>query len=325
MKRRLVFAFAAGILPSIALAAPDTFEKVRSALAKPTVSEQANALRALSDAELTAKARAAAAVTVVGGQKVSVAQFPWQAALTIQVGGQAFKCGGTLIARRYVLTAAHCLDARDSRDMGEALPVAGSDVTAGFGSDYYRTDDITVRVARVILHPGWKTTGVSLDNDAALLELASDAPVVARPIPLRAAPVNPADGELWVSGWGRTQTVADANFYGPLMGAKVTVAAICGYQLTSSMVCAGASGRDSCSGDSGGPLVAGGRGEEQLVGVVSWGADPCARDKASGVYTRTSAIADWVRTTTGNRNTVTTLALAPLFDVPKPVAGGIDR
>ena len=198
------------------------------------------------------------------------------------------------------------------------------DVRAGFGSNRYLTGDTAVSAVKVTLHPGWKTTGVALDNDAALIELASDAPSAARPIPVRTVPIAPADGPLWVSGWGLTQTRADADFYGPLQAARVTAAGSCGYQLTSSMVCAGAPGKDSCSGDSGGPLVGGGLGNEQLVGIVSWGGSPCARDDASGVYTRASAVADWVRAATGNSAVVTSAALTPLFSIKNTNKGIVE-
>lgn len=309
------------ILPAASFAAPPVADSVRSALNRPAP-EQAKALRALPDSDLKVMARTLATITVVGGDRVKVTEFPWQVSLSVRIGGDTFKCGGTLVDARHVLTAAHCLDRKDPRDMSGSAPVQAADVRAGFGSDRYLIDDTAVSATMVTLHPKWKTTGVELDNDAALIELARDAPAGARAIPVRTVAIGPADGPLWVSGWGLTQTRADADFYGPLQAARVTAAASCGYQLTPSMICAGAPGKDSCSGDSGGPLVGGGRGQEQLVGIVSWGASPCARDDASGVYTRASAVADWVHTATGNSAGVTAAPLTPLFAI-KQNAGGI--
>jgi secreted trypsin-like serine protease len=311
---------AAAVLPTGSFAAPPAPDRVRSALARPPA-EQAKALRALPDADLKAMARTLATITVVGGEVVKVNEFPWQVSLSVLIGSDTFKCGGTLVDARHVLTAAHCLDRKDSRDMSGADPVQAADVRAGFGSDRYLIADTAVSAIKVTLHPKWKATGVELDNDAALIELASDAPAVARAIPVRMVAIGPAEGPLWVSGWGRTQTAADSDFYGPLQAAQVTAAASCGYQLTPSMMCAGAPGKDSCGGDSGGPLVGGGRGQEQLVGIVSWGANPCARDEASGVYTRASAVADWVRTATGNGAAVTAAPLTPLFAIKQNVGG----
>ena len=48
---------------------------------------------------------------IVGGSPVSIAQYPWQAALVERGGGSALSrqfCGGSLITSRIVITAAHC-------------------------------------------------------------------------------------------------------------------------------------------------------------------------------------------------------------------------
>lgn len=43
---------------------------------------------------------------IVGGWATEVNEYPWVVAV---LQGDKFFCGGTLIADRYVLTAAHCV------------------------------------------------------------------------------------------------------------------------------------------------------------------------------------------------------------------------
>nr|CAD7428582.1 unnamed protein product [Timema monikensis] len=69
-------------------------------------------------------------------------------------------------------------------------------------------------------------------------------------------------------------------------------------------ICAGGDqGKDSCRGDSGGPLMAGEslqrntenvNGRWFVMGVVSYGPDPCGKLGWPGVYTRVSEYMPWI-------------------------------
>ena len=49
---------------------------------------------------------------IAGGEEAEEGQFPWMAHLRVRVPGasEADICGGVLISRRCVATAAHCVD-----------------------------------------------------------------------------------------------------------------------------------------------------------------------------------------------------------------------
>lgn len=47
---------------------------------------------------------------IVGGNKTGVFDYPWMALLAYRIGSKTdFRCGGTIINKKYIITAAHCV------------------------------------------------------------------------------------------------------------------------------------------------------------------------------------------------------------------------
>src|SRR5579863_8452349 len=69
-------------------------------------------LRTLAPSDVIATMR------IVGGQVTSQDEWPWQVALYMRVrdGRKLFICGGSLVAPKWVLSAAHCFGEETSRD-----------------------------------------------------------------------------------------------------------------------------------------------------------------------------------------------------------------
>ncbi|HID81570.1 MAG TPA: serine protease [Chromatiales bacterium] len=250
---------------------------------------------------------------IIGGQLADNGEWPAAVALLAPVQNQpgffTQFCGGSLVASKWVLTAAHCVD---------NIKTDPSQVFALTGATNLETQGDLIAVTNIIVHPGYQVLSPN-DSDIALLELAQDAPAPAQVISLFTG--SPAVGSLsTVVGWGTT--VFDPNATPPssnpsldLLEVQVPIVdqMVCtnlyasatpplNAQITSNMICAGDlgdGGEDSCQGDSGGPLMAEQGGVFQQVGVVSFGTG-CALPEFPGVYTRVDNFRNWIISFTEN-------------------------
>ncbi|TSX85977.1 Vitamin K-dependent protein C [Bagarius yarrelli] len=227
---------------------------------------------------------------IVGGLLQRQGGSPWQVLLRTE-DGNGF-CGGTLINKRWVVTAAHCL--RGTPDH----------VTLG-DFDKFRPDDgeRRIKVEKVVSHPHFHE--YTFDSDIALLYLAEPvvfssviSPVCLPNAQLAKRLERPGEKGL-VSGWGATRYLGRSSRFLmkvslPLVDQKECMDST-DQVITDNMFCAGFlyAEKDACSGDSGGPFVVNYRGTWFLTGVVSWG-EQCAADGKYGVYTRISNFLHWI-------------------------------
>ncbi|KAB1123047.1 trypsin-like serine protease [Neorhizobium galegae] len=276
---------------------------------------------------------------VIGGQRADRSEWPWQVKILSpdpeQRGRFAGHCGGSLIAPRWILTAAHCVTNGRSgvqelfaRDL---LIVEGKSkvdkIISVIGPDKPGLD-----VVDVIVHEAFDRKVFA--NDIALIKLAK--PAVSRAVALSSASdrsTEAPDKMATVTGWGYNK--ADHGWddkYLPTELQEVELPLVstetcrAGYRDSSMRlnpiddrtICAGYAegGKDACQGDSGGPLVALRPDRTWIqIGVVSWGAG-CAEAGKYGVYTRVAAFRDWIAAKTGNDVPADPIQVAGIVQTP---------
>ncbi|MBW9264255.1 MAG: trypsin-like serine protease [Candidatus Thiodiazotropha sp. (ex. Lucinisca nassula)] len=231
---------------------------------------------------------------IIGGKPAQADTFPWMTALINKTDNEQF-CGGSLIAERWMLTAAHCVESESAGDI--QAYIGGTSLTD-------RSNGEVHDISYIHIHSEYGG-----DHDIALLQLAT--PSSKRPINTASIQFDDglADGtNLLVTGWGLTTKDEDATGSLKLLQADVPLRnhgqCITNYlstdeiTITDNMVCAGSTDgtRDSCNGDSGGPLmVRDSDNNLRLLGIVSFGSSQgCASATHPGVYTRVSRYQAWL-------------------------------
>ncbi|EDV51539.1 collagenase [Drosophila erecta] len=226
-----------------------------------------------------------------------IEKFPYQVML---IGKQLWRkrilCGGTLLDRRWILTAGHC-----------TMGVTHFDVYLGTKSveDVEQSGGLVLRSSKFIVHERFSPETAA--NDIALVKLPQDVAFTSRiqpaSLPSRYRHEQFAGMSVVASGWGAMveMTNSDLMQYTEL---SVISNAECAQEydvVTAGVICAkGLKDETVCTGDSGGPLVL--KDTQMVVGITSFGpADGCETNIPGG-FTRVTHYLDWIESKIGGHS-----------------------
>uniref|UniRef100_A0A7E4V2X1 limulus clotting factor C n=1 Tax=Panagrellus redivivus TaxID=6233 RepID=A0A7E4V2X1_PANRE len=230
---------------------------------------------------------------IVGGHPAQPYSWPWQT--LIHPGGSV--CSGSIVADRWVISAAHCFD---------GVPENTVEVYSGVFGRRHPYPKTSHKVRKIYLHPKYGSHG--FNDDVALLELDDSITFnhYTQPVclPSNDSSVVVPPNMAWVTGWGYlmdggplSNTLQQVHL--PFVDINTCERNYGSHWINKALhICAGKEGKDACQGDSGGPLVVESSGGPWFqYGITSFGGK-CGEKNQPGVFTRVSNFCSWIEATT---------------------------
>ncbi|XP_064408587.1 transmembrane protease serine 12-like isoform X1 [Latimeria chalumnae] len=241
---------------------------------------------------------------VIGGENALAGHWPWQVSIQVYHGQFFHFCGGAIINKYWIVTAAHCLNTVKKKLYR---------VVAGLRHLSIISTKAQRRISdKAIIHKSFQMQ--SYDNDIALIKMKLPLKYTSYIWPICLGTHATENKKLilcYITGWGKTKESGSLSDVMQEAQISIIPRAVCNNSasynglLTENMICAGyeAGGVDSCQGDSGGPLACydDNEGKFFLVGITSFGYR-CAQPHFPGVYTRVSNYNHWVNHLLENGN-----------------------
>ncbi|XP_014782808.1 atrial natriuretic peptide-converting enzyme [Octopus bimaculoides] len=222
---------------------------------------------------------------VQNGHNALDGEYPW---VVVLLRGSSFVCTASLISKKYVLTAAHCVDGNSYN----SYYVRVGSINKGKGTLY--------KVTQVLVHQDYES--YRYGYDIALLYVKSGITLTddVQPICL---PENPAplERDYYITGWGQNENRERVSI---LQEAKTEMLEYHSCKkhynfITEAVLCSNNKEfyQPSCYGDSGGPLqTLNDHGFWVIHGVTSFGMIGCKGDIAKpGAFSSVYHGLEWIK------------------------------
>ncbi|XP_073670702.1 ovochymase-2 [Paramisgurnus dabryanus] len=249
---------------------------------------------------------------IVNGEPAKAHSWPWQVSMQVWPESQPsptffHTCGGTLIHKNWVMTAAHCF-IRYADELHRWKMCLGK-----HNLTFSEPNEQCFNVLGIYRHEGFRYPNVpTVEFDVALVRLDGEA-LATDFVNFACLPsveeVLPGGKACYATGWGDET----GNSTAPKVAEALNQVALpvvpydtCKrmdywwFQVKPSMICCGYTLPDElksvCQGDSGGPLVCQDSPSSpwEVHGITSFGPIGCIMDKKPSVFTRSSAYLDWI-------------------------------
>lgn len=214
---------------------------------------------------------------VIKGNDFNRGTWPWiVAVMTRKSGKTSFHCGGVLVSRTKVITAAHCIQdkSRNRLNARDFLLLFGAhDLNSTSESGVY-----SAAPGKIFIHPDWNPHALNYDADIAALILDDPVPSTKfiKPVCIASSGIDIAEGH--VTGWGKSEDETKVHenipkeLKMPIWDNEHCFLESNEFTAISSRrtFCGGSrDGRGVCSGDSGGGLFVKSNGAFYVKGLVS--------------------------------------------------------
>lgn len=185
-------------------------------------------------------------------------------------------CSGTLISKKVVMTAAHCVSIHDPQIPGAAPK------QVFFGSNVDGSPVALINVTKTTFHPSFNERRLQDGNDVALLLLEREPPSGITPMPINRQAMTSHIGEsVRLVGFGITSGGMHDDGTKRMVTTNID-------DVDAKLLWVMDPNRNTCNGDSGGPSFVNIGGREVVAGVTSFGDEDCIQ---AGAYTRVDLFA----------------------------------